>query len=238
MTMLPTRSEQAVTWALRAIVMVTAVGHVALGDVIYGVYCLAGLAISLVPAYLARSTRAIWPVDVEVVFLWFLLSDATLGNLGGMYRLAWYDKALHVASAILVAMVAFYAVYLAHLLGRTARHPWIDGVAILLITLGLGAVWEIGEYTVDSVLQRSTQGSPIQAALDDTMWDLILDGIGGVIGAVLGPLYMSRSARSRQRLEAFASLVAARDERRRSRPPVRPAVLAVHPGYDARSARG
>lgn len=209
--MLPTRTEIAAGWMLRAAILATAAAHAVRGDVIYGVYCALAAGISIIPALVARSARAAWPIEIDLVYLWFLLSDATLGNLGGLYtRIAWYDKALHIGSSILVGVIAFYAVYLAHFLGRTSRHPWIDGVAILLVTLGLGALWEIAEYTVDQVLHRSTQGSPAQGPLDDTMWDLILDGLGGVVGAVVGPLYMHRSRRSRARLDAVGELLAAR----------------------------
>jgi hypothetical protein len=41
--------------------------------------------------------------------------------------------------------------------------------------------------------------------LADTMWDLILDGSGGVIAAVLGTLYIHRSRRSRARCAQFAA---------------------------------
>lgn len=235
--MLPTRTELGVAWTLRALVMVTAIIHMVRGDVLYGGYSVLALAIVLVPAYLARSTRATWPVEIELVYLWLLLSDTTLGNLGGLYvRVPWYDKALHMGDAVLVGMVGFYAVYLAHFLGRTARHPWIDSVAILLVTLGLGALWEIAEYSVDHALHRATQGSPLQGALDDTMWDLILDGIGGAIGAVLGPLYMHRSKRSRARLEAVAELLRWREARRH--PVSAPAGPASHRADRAGSARG
>jgi hypothetical protein len=210
--------ELVVTWTLRAAAVATAILHVIGGDVIYGIYCAAAVAMALVPAYLARSFRAVWPVEIEIAYLWFLISDMTLGNLAGLYlELPWYDKALHLGNAILVGMVAFHAVYLAHFLGRVRRHPWIDGAAILLVTLGLGATWEIGEYAVDHALGRATQGSPVQAPLDDTMWDLILDGVGGVIGAVLGPLYMFRSPRSRSRVEAVGRLIEERSRPRRER---------------------
>jgi hypothetical protein len=212
---LAARWEVLLAWLLRAAVAVTAAIHMVRGDVIYGAFCLAAVAIAAIPATVARNARAIWPFEIELVYLWFLVSEMLLGNLAGLYLyLPWYDKALHLSSAILIGIVAFFAVYLAHSLGRIQRHPWIDGAAILLITLGLGALWEIGEYGVDHLLHRMTQGSPVQAPIDDTMWDLILDGLGGVLGGLLGPIYMHRSARSRSRLAAVAHLL---DQRERQR---------------------
>ena len=51
------------------------------------------------------------------------------------------------------------------------------------------------------------------APLDDTMFDLALDGIGGLLAAIIGPIYMRRSGRSRLRVQAFAELMETKGER-------------------------
>lgn len=212
-----TRWEMRAAWALRGAVLATAAVHLAGGDLLYGLFCGAALAIALAPAALARTARANLPVEVEIAFLSVLVADMTAGQLAGLYlTIPWYDKALHLGTSVLIGMVAFLAVYILHFIGHSRRHPWIDGGAILLLTLGLGAAWEIGEYAADVVFGRVTQGAPGLVPLDDTMWDLILDGAGGVLGAILGPLYMQRSRRSRRRIEEFAQLLS-RVERRASR---------------------
>lgn len=200
--------EIRLAWVLRAALAVTAVAHIAGGDPLYGMFCLAAVGIALVPALLARSSAGNLPVAVELAVLWIVAADMTLGQLAGLYvRIPWYDKALHLGSSALVGMVAFLAVYMLHFIGRSRIHVWIDAAAILLLTLGLGALWEIGEYAIDALLGRATQGAPGMMALDDTMWDLILDGAGGLIGGLLGPLYMRHSRESRRRIERFARLV-------------------------------
>lgn len=200
--------EIRLAWLLRGAIMATALAHIAGGDLLYAVFCVAAVAIAMVPAVLARSSVGNLPVSVELVLLWIVAADMTLGQLAGLYMsIPWYDKALHLGSSALLGMVAFLAVYMLHFIGRSRIHPWIDGAAILLLTLGLGAFWEIGEYTIDHLLGRATQGAPGMPALDDTMWDLILDGAGGLLGALLGPLYMRHSRESRRRIEAFAELL-------------------------------
>lgn len=239
---LASRRELALIWILRVVAIATAVGHLLGGDPIYGAYTVVAVAIALVPAVLARTTRATWPVEVELVYLWFLISDMTLGQLAGLYlHLSWYDKALHFGNAILIGIVAFFGVYVSHYVARFPRRPWLDGIAILLATLGLGALWEIGEYGVDTLFGYTSQGSPVQGAIDDTMWDLILDGLGGMVGAVLGPLYMHGSQRSRQRLLAVGELIEDRQRRRAARraglPRRRGANALRRPGGSAQPAR-
>jgi hypothetical protein len=212
----PTRWEARAAWGLKTAVLATAAIHLVGGDLLYGLFCLVAVVLAMVPAFLARTTRANLPIEVEIAFLSALAADMTLGHLAGLYlAIPWYDKALHLGTSMLIGMVAFLAVYILHFIGRSRSHPWIDGGAILLLTLGLGAAWEIGEYAADGLFHRVTQGAPGLYPLDDTMWDLILDGAGGVLGAFLGPLYMQRSRRSRLRIEAFARIVAQVERRPR-----------------------
>lgn len=62
----------------------------------------------------------------------------------------------------------------------------------------------------DQLFARKTQGAPNQSPSDDTMFDLMMDGLGGVIGAILGPLYIRRSRRSRVLVDAFAEFIEGR----------------------------
>ena len=199
-------------YALRIAIFLTAVAGFAKGDPIYGVFCLLGLGLALVPAFLARSPNAAVPFEVEVVLLFLMLMDMTLGNMLGFYvRMPWYDKALHLGNSMLVGGIAFFAVYVAHATHRMQFKPWSDGVAILLLTLGLGAVWEIGEYAADQLVGARSQGSPGMSPLADTMADLMLDGLGGLLAAVIGPLYIRYSARSRRRVAELTHLLSQRE---------------------------
>jgi hypothetical protein len=206
--------KNVVTWLLRTAIVLTAVLHLATGDVAYATFGVAGVFVAFVPEIVARTRRARFPFEVELALLVIIVADMTLGRLLGVYELLpWYDKLLHLGSSFLIAMVAFLAVYVLHVIGHTRRQPWIDATAILLVTLGLGALWEIGEYVVDRTLHRATQGAPQMAQLEDTMFDLMLDGAGGVLAAALGPLFMRYSRRSKQHVVEFTELMKHRPRR-------------------------
>jgi len=194
----------------RIAILATAVAELVAGDVLYGAFCLLVIALTLLPALHVRHLDAKLPLELELAVLWLMIADMTLGNWLGLYRLTYYDKVLHLGDSLLIAMIGFLAVYVLHLTHRTRYHPWIDGLAILLLTLGVGALWEIAEYGVDQLFGRRTQGSPNLAPLDDTMFDLMLDGLGGILGSVLGTLYIRYSRRSRETVEAFTELLRAR----------------------------
>jgi hypothetical protein len=194
----------------RGAILITAIGELVTGDILYSVFCLIALALTLVPAIRARSMNAGIPLELELILLWLMVADMTLGNWLGLYHLVWYDKALHLSSSVLVALLGFLAIYLLHLTHHTRFHPVLDAIAILLVTLGIGALWEISEYGVDKLFGRASQGSPGLPPLDDTMFDLVLDGVGGVVGAIVGPLYIRHSRRSRAIVRSFRELLDAR----------------------------
>jgi hypothetical protein len=193
--------------APRAAILLTAIAEITTGDILYGAFCLVALGLTLIPAIRARRIDAGVPLEIELVLLWFMVTDMTLGNWLGFYRLPYFDKVLHLGSSILVALLGFLAIYVLHLTHRTRFHPWIDALAILIVTLGIGALWELAEYGVDQLFARRSQGAPNQSAIDDTMFDLMMDGLGGLIGAIVGPLYIRHSRRSRTIVNAFAGFM-------------------------------
>lgn len=202
------RWEIRLAWLLRALILLTAILHLVQGAWLYALLCLAAITLVVIPAWMARTSAANLPIEIELILLWWLVSDMTLGRLGALYdSSAWFDKALHLGNSVLVGMLGFLAVYILHFTGKFSARKLVTGILIVLLTLGVGAFWEILEYLADLFFAMGAQGSPLLSPLDDTMWDLILDGVGGVIGGVLGPIYMRYSKRSRGRMRTFAELV-------------------------------
>jgi hypothetical protein len=200
--------ERRIAWLLRIAIVATTVGHVLQGQYLYTLICVVALGLVVAPPLLARTGRANVPIELELAVLWWMVADMSLGRLGALYDTsAWFDKALHFGNSVVLGMLAFLFVYALHMTGRLRTSTVVQGLLILLVTLGFGAFWEIVEYVVDQFFARGAQGSPIMAPLDDTMWDLILDGMGGLLGALLGPLYIKYSTRSHCRVAAFAKLL-------------------------------
>lgn len=203
--------EIGLAWLFRLVIVATAAVHVLQGKYLYALMCAAVIAVLVAPPLLARTSRANMPVEVELAALWAAVSDMTLGRLAGLYvNTVWFDKLLHFGNSLLIGLLAFLIVYALQFTGRLRTSTVVNGLVILLLSLGIGAVWEIAEYAADLAFQEGAQGSPTLAPLDDTMWDLILDGSGGLLGAFSGSFYLRWSKRTSRRIEAFAKLVPAR----------------------------
>ena len=200
--------EIRLAWLLRALILATGAFHLLEGAVLYGLLCFGALALILAPSFLARSSRLSIPVEIELFVLWWLATDMTLGRFLDLYgTLPFYDKLIHFGNSGLLAIISFLAIYALRMTCRIRTGFVLNLTAIFLLTLGAGALWEIAEFGADATLGAGSQGSPVMEALDDTMWDLIVDGLGGLLGGLFGALYMRRSKRSLARWNRFAERI-------------------------------
>ena len=119
-------------------------------------------------------------------------------------RVPWWDKLLHAESGFLLSMIALWLIHI--IMAENDKYiyfnKWFLCLFLVMFSLGLGACWEIIEYTYDSLMGTNTQqfmatttGSiftpedePLcgHAALRDSMQDLILDLVGALLVAVYG----------------------------------------------------
>ena len=135
------------------------------------------LTILIVPiVWLLRGRRPVpYPHHIDlVVALPFVLD--TMGNAFNLFdTISWWDDFMHVLNWIPWVMVA----------GFIARYFPLGRVNVALLAWGYGAIthilWEEGEYL--AFVQANKHESA--TAYRDTMGDLILSLIGGLIGAVL-----------------------------------------------------
>lgn len=200
--------ESRLAWLLRLLILGTAVIHLIEGAVLYALLCVVVIVALMAPALLAGTKRANFPIEIELAALWGAVSDMTLGRLAGLYDgTVWFDKALHFGNSFLIGILAFLIICALHCSGRLRTSYLANVLIIALLALGIGALWEIFEYAADLYFNRGAQGSPVMAALDDTMWDLILDGAGGTFGGIVGSAYLRFSRRTRRQMEAFARFV-------------------------------
>lgn len=200
-------------WVLRLLIVATGIAHLWRGEYLFALLCLAVIGLLVAPPLLAGTSRANLPIEVELAALWGAVGDMTLGRLAGLYPgTAWFDKALHFGNSVIIGVLAFLVVYGLRFTGRLRTSPVVNGVVIVLMALGIGALWEILEYGADLAFGMGAQGSPVLGPLDDTMWDLILDGAGGLLGGFLGAPYMHWSGRTACRIRAFAELVPERSK--------------------------
>lgn len=152
------------------------------------------LIISCLPFFLKKLKLDI-PDAVYIVFMFYIVAHFILGEILDFYvKLKWWDSFLHLTSGMAIALLSFSFI---NLLNNNTDALKINIIFAAFfafsMTVMIGAIWEIIEFASDSWFGTNMQRAYVstlngrgdalvgQAALLDTMKDLILDSIGAAV---------------------------------------------------------
>ena len=171
---------------------------------IFGILILVALAIINAPAFFTKGKIRVIPVEIELILLSMVLFELVWGDALGLYvKLPYYDNFMHFMLPLYIGLIGMMVVYTMYYYGRLKMSLAEMAIVIVIVTIGLGGVLEMGEYTYDKYLSQGPlgditgntqmQGSPTQNAHEDTMNDLFTDTAGGIVGALIGVLLIRRA---------------------------------------------
>lgn len=137
------------------------------------------LILLLFPYFLKNKYNMILPLEIEFLITFFIFGTLFLGEVQGFYlKYAYWDLILHGLSGILLGLLGFAIVY--SVVKYDERKNNLTPVFIALFTftfaVAIGAIWEIYEFTMDTLFGFNMQ----KTGLIDTMSDLIVDSIGAL----------------------------------------------------------
>lgn len=145
------------------------------------------LGLSLLPPIVASR----WSLTLPVPFLFattlFFIGSIFLGEAFDFYeRLWWWDLGLHGFSAVGFGLSGFLFVFMLFDGDRFAAPPSAIAFISFCVAMTIGALWEVFEFAMDLTFGMNMQKS----GLDDTMGDLIIDAVGGLVASLTGYLYL------------------------------------------------
>jgi uncharacterized membrane protein YjdF len=166
---------------------------------------LAMLLVLKLPSFLRMRFKVEVPALLSIVIVLFCFCALVLGDGLDFYgKFPWWDSVLHGFSGVLLSTIALWLIHVIMAGNDKAIYfnKYFLALFLVMFSLGMGACWEIIEYTYDSIsgtntqqFMASTTGSlftaediPLcgHAALGDTMTDLILDLVGALLVAIVG----------------------------------------------------
>ncbi len=144
------------------------------------------LAIS--PIFFKKKYGIVLPCEIEFLLV-FSLYLYFIGNVNNWYSSLYpiYDKISHFFTSMTIALLGFVTAVIVDKYTETKMNRHATFFLILLLTISIGALWEIGEYLLDIVFSAN-----YQVSLNDTMLDLIFDTIGGLVVAIFGFIYLKK----------------------------------------------
>ena len=185
------RTNRQLTTALKIFLFCGAALEFFQGNLLGGIATIGVLVVSSVPVVLGEHFKVRIPPEFELCAVLFVMASLFLGEVQGYYlKFWWWDLVLHTASGFLLGIFGFLLV---HVLNekeniQLSLKPGFVAIFAFMFALGMGALWEIMEFTIDQLFGTNMQKSGLQ----DTMGDLIVDSIGALIIAIIGYFYLSK----------------------------------------------
>lgn len=143
------------------------------------------LAITMLPILLGKRFSVRIPHGFETLAVVFVFMSLFLGEVYSYYTIYWWwDLILHSGSAFLLGILGFLLVFVLNEKEDVDLdlNPNFIALFAFMFAMGIGAIWEIFEFSMDQIFGLNMQKS----GLVDTMWDLIVDAIGALIISFLG----------------------------------------------------
>ena len=158
-------------------------------------------ALCSLPGILSRRMKVYIPPEFEMLAILFIFASLFLGEIGNYYeRFWWWDVMLHTASGLLLGILGFLLVYVLNSQPNVRLHmaPGFVALFAFMFAVSVGAIWEIFEFTMDSLVGTNMQKPMLgdESGLTDTMFDLIVDTLGAMVIALIGYAYMKQNTRS------------------------------------------
>jgi|LSQX01.3.fsa_nt_gb hypothetical protein len=161
------------------------------------IQCLLGLVVMMIPSLIERKWSISIPNYMYIMYFIFLYCAIYLGEVRSFFYLVpYWDVILHAFSGAMLGALGFSLI---SILNNTKSinvqlSPFFVSLFAFCFSVAIGAIWEIYEYAVDSLLSLNMQkfrladGTPLigQNALADTMKDIIVDTISALVISVAG----------------------------------------------------
>lgn len=161
------------------------------------IQCILGIVVMMIPSLVERKWSIYIPNNIQIMYFIFLYCAIYLGEVKDFYYLVpHWDTVLHAFSGAMLGLLGFALVSFLN----NSKHvkfvlsPFFVSLFAFCFALSAGAIWEIYEFTFDSILSLNMQkfalsdGTPLvgQEALVDTMKDIIVDAISALAVSVFG----------------------------------------------------
>jgi len=151
--------------------------------------CTLAIIVSLVPTILKRNYQITLPPVLEILVTFTLILHIG-GGLLGAYGIPNYDTLTHFISSFLVAFLAFVIIYiLDEYWDGLMMDKYAMAFVVIFTTIAMGVVWEFNEWITDIIF-----GTTEQWGYTDTIKDLFIDTLAGIVMAIIGVTMIKRGS--------------------------------------------
>lgn len=161
------------------------------------VQCFLGIIAMMLPDMLKKKIHLSIPSNMLILYSLFLYCAIFLGEVRNFYyTIPHWDTILHTFSGGMLGAIGYSFVTILNKSDEIPMNlsPLFVALFSFCFALTLGVFWEIYEFTFDGLLGLNMQKFMLEdgtkligrAALQDTMKDLIVDGLGAFLMSLMG----------------------------------------------------
>jgi len=193
------RIKIGISLIFRLLLIIAAVYALTKGDWVNAFLSIITFALTFLPSFVVKKYKFDYPTEFEILIVVFIYASIFFGGVLSFYEMFWWwDFMLHTLSGIIIGIIGFSLVYS---LNRNYK-PLNLSIAFIAIfsfsfAVAIGALWEIFEFVMDVLFNANMQKS----GLVDTMWDLIVDSLGGLVMSLLGYFYLKGNISLSEKLD-------------------------------------
>jgi hypothetical protein len=150
--------------------------------------CSLGLFLSFVPTILENNYKIHLPLILDI-----LITLALFLHIGGVLLdayliIPYYDILTHFVSSFIIAFLSFISIYLLdEFWDGLQMDMYAMAFVVIILTVALGVIWEIAEWLSDTFI-----GTYEQWGYNDTIKDLFVDMVAGIIVASIGVILIKK----------------------------------------------
>lgn len=172
-----------VLWWLRTVVALAVVWGLIGGEWEVFFISIVALVLTFIPDLIKHQYNVLLPLEFDLIIAGFIFAAVFLGEVGNAYdHFWWWDAALHTIAGVILAMAGLLILYTLRYQGKLSASPFIIALFVFCFGLALGTLWELFEYSMDSLFGTNM----LKSGIRDTMGDLLTDVIGSLAVAWTG----------------------------------------------------
>ncbi|MDU6876737.1 hypothetical protein ACQX0N_04660 [Clostridium tepidum] len=172
-------------YIIRLLIFINIISNFLKKDYYFTLIGIAAFLLTFIPSLIFKILKMDLDKTLYLSIIIFIFTALYLGTLNNFYRYKWWDTMLHTVSGIIIG---FFAIIILKKHSYNNSIYIYNKIFIFIFVLSFvalcGVIWEIYEFTIDSLFGLDMQGV-IDTGVTDTMVDLIADLIGSIISYII-----------------------------------------------------
>jgi hypothetical protein len=105
----------------------------------------------LIPYFFQKKYRIYLPSEIQLSIVAFIYAGVFLGEVRNFYvKYWWWDSLLHTFSGFAMGLIIFGIMFVLYKTEKIRTSPIFIAIIIFSISITMGVVWELYEYTYDN----------------------------------------------------------------------------------------